>query len=223
MKKNILFLLINFLFISVSALSQDECDYSDISRMKSIVTNINISYDYRIINNQAYFDVTLTNITEDIYFYDTKKQKKYFYSDTNDGEITIYDYSITSGSYKFYSAKSGCYGTSLGVKYYNFPVYNRYYGDPLCEDIPNYSLCQKWENINYSRDEFERFVLEYKSSKEIVEEEKIEVEHKKTILEKIVDTIVDIYVKYYYYFLGVLIFICVTVIIIKNKKNKFDL
>ena len=34
--------------------------------MKFLVTNINISYSYRIENNNAYFDITLNNITPDV-------------------------------------------------------------------------------------------------------------------------------------------------------------
>lgn len=219
MKKIILFFLINFFPFSLSALTYGGCDYSDVSRMKSIVTNINLSYDYKIISNEVYFDVTISNLTDDIYFYDTSTEKKYYYSDTNNGEIVIPDYNITSGSYKFYSAKNECFGVSLGTKYYNFPVYNKYYNDPLCADIPNYSLCQKWGYVNYSQNEFEQMIFEYKNGKPEEEDNKIIVEYKKTFLEKVI----DIYVKYYYLFLGLLILLCTVVIIINNKKNSFKL
>ena len=216
--KKILFLLICLFGSSVSVLSYGTCDYFEISRMKSLVTNINLSYDYKIIDNEVYFDVTLNNLTNDIYFYDTVTQKNYYYSDTINGEITITNYKTNSGSYKFYSNASGCYGNSLGTKYYEFPVYNKYYNDPLCQDIPNYSLCQKWGYVSYSYDEFEKMVNEYKT---VIpdEEEKNVVEHKKTFLEKLV----DIYIDYYYYFLGGLILLCSVVIVINNKKNSFKL
>ena len=217
MKKIILCLLISFTCINSSALTYGGCDYSTVSRMKSIVSNINISYDYTIIDNQAYFNVTINNLTNDIYFYDTVTRKNYYYNETNNGEITIPNYN-TSGSYKFYSNNIACKDISLGSKYYNFPEYNVYHTDPLCSDIPNYSLCQKWASVNYSRDQIEEFILEYKSFKEEVEEE-IKVEYEKTI----VDIIADLYINYYYYFLGGLILVCCTIIIINNKKNKFKL
>lgn len=219
MKKIILFLLINFFPFYISALTYGGCDYSDVARMKSIVTNINLSYDYKIIDNEAYFDVTLSNLTKDIYFYDTVSEKKYYYSDTIDGEIIIPNYKVVSGSYKFYSAKSECFGVSLGTKYYNFPVYNKYYNNSLCSDIPNYSLCQKWGYVNYSQDEFEQMIFEYKNEDPEEENNKIIVEYKKTFLEKVI----DVYVKYYYFFLGILILVCTIVIIINNKKNSFKL
>ena len=219
MKKILLFLLIGFAFINCSALTYRGCDYSTVSRMKSIVSNINVSYDYTIIDNEPHFNVTINNLTNDIYFLDTTTGKNYYYSDTNNGEITIYDYNRTSGRYKFYSNIGDCYGISLGTKYFDFPIYNRYYNHELCSDVPNYSLCQKWVNVNYSEEEFEKLVFDYKNSKNNVEEEKIQIEYEKNII----DIIVDLYINYYYYFLIGLILICTTIIIVNNKKNRFKL
>lgn len=217
MKKIIAFLIICFAFINCSALTYGGCDYSTVSRMKSIVSNINISYDYSIINGESYFNVTLNNLTRDIYFYDSFNRREYYYTDTNNGEITIYGYK-DSVKYKFYSSNGACYGTYLGVKYANFPKYNIYYEDPLCSDIPNYSLCQKWANVNYSRTEFEKMVFEYKNKQE-VEEEKIVIQYEKTFFDKII----ELYINYYYYFLGGIIIVLLPIIIIYNKKNRFKL
>lgn len=219
MKKIILFLLIYFSCSSVFALTYGGCNYSDVSRMKNIVSNINISYDYKIINNEAYFSITLNNLTGEIYFYDTTTKINYYYNNTNNGEITISGYKLYPGNYRFYSNKKECYGTYLGSKYYDFPSYNIYYKDPLCSDIPNYSLCQKWVYVKYSRDEFEEKVYEYKESKNISGEKEINVEYQKTFF----DTIVEIYIKYYYYFLGGLILVCSVIIVINNRKNHFKL
>lgn len=216
MKKLILFLFICFSFINSFALSYGGCDYSTVARMKSIVSNITISYDYKIVDNQAYFNVTLNNLTNDVYFYDTVTKKKYYYKDTNNGEITIYNYTY-SGGYKFYSNNSSCYNFALGSRYYSFPQYNHYYSDPLCSDIPNYSLCQKWANVSYSRQDFEKMVREYKEGKE--NQEEITVEYEKTIIDKII----ELYIKYYYYFLGGIILIFVPVIVISDRKNRFKL
>ena len=216
MKKLILFLIISFSFINSFALTYGGCEYSTVSRMKSIVSNINISYDYKIVDNRAYFNVTLNNLTNDIYFYDTATRKKYYYKDTNNGEITLYNY-IDSGSFKFYSNNVSCYNLSLGTKYYKFPSYNVYYSDPLCAEIPSYSLCQKWASVNYSRDEFEHLVMEYKNGKNT--EEEVIVEYEKTLIDKIV----ELYIKYYYYFLGAIILIFVPIIIVNDRKNRFKL
>lgn len=221
MRKKILFVIAVLIFglNRANALTYGGCDSSVLSKYKSLVTNINITYDYHISDNQAYFDVTLTNIVPNMYFIDIYNNKTYTYNDTNNGEITIRNYTNASGSYKFYLQTSGCDGNSLGTKYYKFPTYNVYYNDPMCSDIPNYSLCQKWTNVNYSYDKFESSILEYKASLEEQPLEEEIIEYNKSTL----DIIVDLYVKYYYYFLIAIILVCCSIMVISRRKNKFKL
>ena len=218
MRKIILIILVSFIFINSSALTYGGCDYSLVARMKSIVNNINLSYDYKIVDNQVSFSVTLNNLTDDIYFKDTNSGNIYYYNSTNNGEITIDNYPGFSGSYKFYSNNNDCRGISLGSKYYSFPIYNKYYNDPLCKDIPNYSLCQKWSNVNYSQEEFEKLVSEYLNTEDEVED-KITIQYSKSFFQKMV----QFYIEYYWIILGGLILIGITVIVIYNRKNRFDL
>ena len=222
MKKKILLVIILFILpINALGLTYGGCDYSTVSKLKSLVTNINISYSYRIENNNAYFDITLNNLTPDIYFYDQKNNKNYYYSDTNNGEITIKNYTSngSTGTYKFYSAKDECYGIKLGSKYYKLPNYNAYYSSKLCEGISNYSLCQKWTTINYSYEEVETLVNEYKKgiNQEDITDDNITYE--KTFLNKLL----DFYVNYYYYLLIGIIVIFGLIIIIKKRKDKIKL
>ena len=220
-KKFVLFLFILLLKISgVSALTYNGCDYSTISRMKSLVTNVNITYDYRIINNKAYFDVTLTNVFPGSYFTDLNTGITYTYENTNNGEITIKNYEGNSGTYKFYSSLSECPATFLGNKYYKFPTYNIYYNSEECKDIPNFSLCQKWVSVNYSSTTFKEKVGEYKESlNDINEADEQEIVYDKTFL----DRIVELYINNYYYFLVAIIFICCVIMIINRRKNRFKL
>lgn len=219
-KKFFIFLLI-LLPINVLGLKYGGCDYSVVSRMQSIVTNINISYDYHITNDVVYFDVTLNNLTPDVYFYDTISKKEYYYKDTNNGEIIIRNYTNygSSGVYKFYSNINDCYKISVGTRYYKIPNYNPYYNDELCKGIENYSLCNKWTSVNYSYDEFKSKIEKYKT-KEKPEENKIdEVKYEKGII----DYIVSFYIKYYYIILIFIIIVFSAIIFIKRKKDKFKL
>ena len=221
MKKKILLLIALILFYcnNVSAVNYGGCDYSAISRMKSIVKNINVSYDYHIVDGVAYFDVTLTNITPDLYFVDSLGEKYYTYSSTEEGEIIITNYT-SSGNYRFYSNVDECYGISLGTKYYTLPTYNKYYESDTCKEIPNFSLCQKWASVNYSEEKFESLALSYKNT--IKEEEEIPDD----VVKKsngAFDKIAELYINYYYYFLGGIIIACSTIIIIKRRNDKFKL
>lgn len=219
--KKIMFLMF-MLFInicSVFSLTYGGCEYSDISRIKSLVSNINVYYDYHIVDNQAYFDVTMVNVPDNIYIYDVNNGRYYYNYDIVDGKITIYNYSGVSGSYKFYSALSECYGISLGTRYYNFPVYNIYHNNELCYDIPNFHACQKWVKDSYSYNEFRNLVYEYKNTAIIEIEEQETVKYEKSII----DEIAVFYVNYYYYILIGIILICGCIILISRRKNRFKL
>ena len=220
MKKIIFLMFMLFINVcSVFSLTYGGCEYSRISRLKSLISNINIYYDYRIVDSQAYFDVTLVNIPNDIYIYDTLNNKYYYNTDIIDGKMTIYNYSDIGGSYKFYSSLNECYGISLGSKYFNFPKYNIYYTDPICSDISNFSACQKWVKNSYSYDEFKKIVYDYKNKVVIDTEEQEKIKYEKSI----VDKVAMFYVKYYYYILIGIIVICGSIILINKRKNRFKL
>ena len=222
MKKKILFIIGLFILpINILGFTYGGCDYSIVSKLKSLVTNINISYNYRIENNNAYFDITLNNITPDMYFYDVTNKKNYYYNDTNNGEITIHNYvgNGKTGTYKFYSAKNECYGISLGSKYYKLPTYNIYYGSELCEGAYDYSLCQKWTSVNYSYEELRSLISEYKNNKTKEEIKENNIIYKKGFINKLI----DFYINYYHYLLIGIIVIFSIIIIVKQRKEKLKL
>ena len=220
MKKITIAVIMFFLgLFYAKALTYGGCEYSQISRLKSIVNNINISYDYHETNEEIYFDVTINNLTNDIYLYDSGLNTYYYFSDTNNGELVIRNYSINSGTYKFYSNLSDCNGLSIGSKYYKFPVYNQYFNDPICDDIKGYGLCQKWIDNSYTYDRFKSLVLQYKSSLNKKDETKNEIEYETGFI----DLLTKIYTKYYYIFLIAIIAICGLIMYISNKRNSFKL
>lgn len=222
MKRKILFLIIfmTLVICNCKALSYGGCPYSEVSKLKSFVSNINISYDYYIYNNHAYFNLTLNNIPPNIYFVDSYTGRTYNYNDTDNGEITIYDHDNFKGNFNFYSSLEKCYGIKLGTKYYKFPQYNIYYEDPLCLKNKNFSLCQKWQKVTYSYYEFKNKIEEYNK---IVENENLDeeqnIEYQKTILDKFV----EFYTRYYYILLGGIIIVCAVAMVISSRKNRFDI
>lgn len=222
MKRKMIFVLLLIIVpINVFGLKYGGCEYSVVSRMQSIVTNINISYDYHVTNNVVYFDITLNNLTSDIYFYDTISKKEYYYKDTNNGEITIRNYTNygSSGVYKFYSNISECYKISVGTKYYKIPNYNPYHNDELCKGFENYVLCNKWAPVNYSYDKFKNEIRKYKTEEKQKENKIDELRYEK----RIIDFVVDFYIKYYYIILISIIIVFSFIILIKRRKDKFKL
>lgn len=216
---NIMFLILCFLSMAdtLSALTYGGCEYSEITRLKSIVSNVNISYDYYIKDNLVYFNITLNNIVPEVYFIDSSTGNKYTYANTIDGEITILNNTQLKGHYDFYSAIDKCYGVKLTNKHYNLPSYNYYYTDPLCKENQNFSLCKKWGNVNYSYDQFKRSIKIYNENKNKIEENIVVYE------ETILDKIVKFYIENYYIILVVIIAVCGGAIFIYKKVNRFDL
>ncbi len=221
MKKKIIFTLVIFMvgIGNITALSYAGCEYSLISRLKSFVNNVNTSYDYHIINGEAYFDITLSNIPNGVYIEDANTGLKYYNFINN--ELVIRNYNNQSAKYIFHPNNSNCNSVSLGSKYVTLPIYNIYYGSESCKDIPNFSLCKKWINKVYGTNEFETLVSEYKESLEKDDDIEQNIEYQKTLLDKIV----EFYVKYYYILLIGIIVICGLIILINRnrEKNKFKL
>lgn len=215
-----LILLLNicmFLNISVEAFSYSGCTYSEVARLRSIVSNINISYDYYVKDSNVYFNITLNNLVPNLYFIDSNNESKFYtYNDTVDGEITIPTNTYSNGNFVFYSALTSCPDLKIGTKYYNLPKYNFYHNSELCKDISEYSLCKKWTYVNYSRNEFERLVDEYKYRKAL-ENTKLEIDYDESFFSKLI----KFYIEYYYFFLIGVILVCILIIIVESSRNKF--
>ena len=202
------------------ALTYGGCDYTTVANLKKLINNIDVSYTYSIINNEAVFDVTLANIPPNVSFRDSYNSKKYFYSDTSNGEIIIRGYKdVQDGNYTF-SVKNGiCDNVKLGTKYYKFPIYNHRMNSDSCKDIPKFSLCKKWLNKYYYDYEFEREVKKYKESLEQKETTQLDIKYEKDFFTKLI----EFYVKYYYVLLPAIIVIFGTIIIVYNRKGRFKL
>lgn len=219
MKKIIFIVCMMFSFIlPVSASKYGNCSSQEIKRMYSIVNNVNITYSYTDKPDRPYFNITLTNMTNDIFFYDLVTERKYYYSDTNNGEITISGYSNVSGNFKFYSNNSKCKDISLGVRYYNLPEYNFYYNSDICKGLQDFYGCQKWGNVNLTYSELEKAIEEYKNPPI----EKIE-ELKEEDYKSIVDYIIEFYLKYYIFIYIALIIIVGLIVFFVKKNNRFKL
>ena len=207
--KKIFFMFCFFIFIlNINA----ECSNLDIIRLAFFVNNINYTYDYHIIDDKAYFDVLLSNITSEMYLIDSFNNK-YEYNDTVNGEIYLYDYH-DSVNFKFYSVN--CNDTKIGELNITFPKYNNYYNKDVCNKYKNLNVCKKWVNKYFSEAEVNNEIKNYNSKfVNKNDEEKI----KNDIFEKIN----YYYINYYYIILPPIIIFGIASIIIINKKKKFNL
>lgn len=212
MKKVVIFLLALFIpFISVKGFY---CKYSDIAKYKGLASNINTYYDYEEKGNSITFSIKLVNLHKDLYIVDTNNNKRYDYKSQ---ELTITGY-YPGQTVKFsvYATDENCSNQILYTIRVVLPDYNKYYNDPVCQDVSNYIFCQKWYKHNLEHDSFVKKVNQYKDSlvKKPIIEDKTEVSGY-----SIFQMLLDFWIKYYYLFLIPIIIICSLIIYFVNKKN----
>jgi hypothetical protein len=215
----ILYALICFPVITQA---RETCDYEQQTRIQRIASNIATSYEYNevFVEGEKFstvtFDVILSNTHKDIYIVDEQTQQTYYNNTIN--EITIAKQK--PGKYlKFavYGNIDGCYETHLTTLYVTLPNFNKYYSDPLCRNVPDYALCNKWSKIDMSYKDFEARLN--KHLQESTKKEEIIKISDLTLFEKIISFLAT----YSFIIFGSIIIICAGLIIYLNKKDDFDL
>lgn len=214
--KLILFTLILILPLKVFG----ACTVDDKIRYLSLASNITTSYDYTEDNDRVTFSITIHNVHKDLVVKDTINNKSY---SSNRNDLNNYTISNlkdgTNYSFSIYAKRGDCSYKLLNTVYVNLPRYNKYYKDPICNGLENYNLCQRWGeigNINYET--FKEKVEEYK--KETVIEEEIKDNNKKSL--SIIESLGDFWAKYYLYITIGTIALLTPIIIIVNKKSRYD-
>jgi len=191
------------------------CSYTRIANLKKMASNVNITYTYEVVDNKAIFEITVANLLDGIYFYDSFNDKKY----TQKGEITIPNFE-GGKKYRFFikSDDRECKDEVLLTKYLTLPKYNEFYGDPLCEGIENYALCQKWGTFSASTyKEYKSQIEKYKAS--IKKEEKEEILEEKTTF---TDRVIKFIRNYYIFIFGGIIIVGLSLIYYLSRKNRFN-
>lgn len=185
-----------------------QCQSETLSENKQLASNINSYYDYN--EETKTFNATIYNISPNIYLY-MDNQEYYPNPETKE----IYFQNLTPGQtldLKAYS-KDECDGYRLYTIYINLPYYNKYYGDPICQNNKN-KLCEKWVNTNNLT--YEDFLKQ------------VTVQSEKQQTEKPTDNTIAEYS--FLEFLGdyyMIILLCIIgfgsyAIYILDKKNRFD-
>lgn len=208
MKKILIFMLL--LIFPLVKVNGYYCNYQDVAKYKKIASNINYSYEYIETDNDVVFKITLVNLDPSLYLKDSKSNVYYYTS----SEIVVDGKSGENISFYVYPTDTFCKKESLYTIRIQLPTYNKFYKDEICKGIETYELCNKWSTHNLSYEKFTSKVISYKESlkkDEII----IEVNDEKTILDYIIKFAID----YYYVILILIIFICSTIIYIKNKKS----
>lgn len=210
--KVVIFILLMLLPISGKALS---CDNSEQARLRKLATNVNTSYEYVEDGENVTFNVTLTNITSELYVVDSVTGNRYSYNGTNEITITGYKHG-TNIRYSIYPSKEDCTRGYLTVKYVNLPYYNKYYKNELCKD-KKYNICSKWRKVELTEEQFKKKIAELDREAEKKNEENVQT--KNTIF----DNIASFVFKYYPFIILGGLAIYTPIEIIRRKKDPFRL
>lgn len=204
--------ILSIFMITCPNIVKAECTTSEKIMLSKMLNNIQITPIFQ--ENTEKFNIIISNITPSLYFRDMVTKTNY---ESTGGEVILYDINPNqSYRLKFFSALPGCYGDALTSKYVTLPSYNKYYKDPLCENLGEYKFCQKWVNYNASREQFE---AEAKS----IEKKYVEVDDggKPEEVKGFYDYLWEIYETYYYFVLPVVIIAGIIMIHRLRKKEDF--
>lgn len=211
MKKTVLIVILLCFFFP--AVAKAACTTDEKIALSKIVNNVKVTPVF--YEEAEKYALIVSNITPDIYFQDINT--KIVYKNTGK-EITIHNVNPNqSYRIKFYSAMNNCYGSALQSIYITLPGYNKYYKDPLCEGFSSYKICQKWVNYNYDKETFEKEVskLEKRDIIKVKKDPGIET------VKGIYDYLGELYEKYYYIILPIIIVGCLIMITRLRKKEYF--
>lgn len=211
MKKYLAFFLILLFPIFADA----QCSSERLIELNKIANNINLSYTYEVKDMDALFQITVSNLTEDVYLYSEDEN----ITVSGKGEKII-DQKIPSGKsliFVVYSNDASCKGEALSSKYLNLPHYNYYSEYGYCKVYPEHKYCQKWfDPSTLSRTEFDKEMYSY-MNKKAEKEQSSKEEKEKTKLDKIIEIWNENRIIIISAF--VLIISLTVVLIVKKRKN----
>lgn len=201
LKKYYFCIVFLILLFAVPFYVKADCTYNEKVRLQKLAGNVNFSYHYTETEHSIIFNITVSNLTSELYMIDQTTKKTYY---ANNEDFVIEGY--TPGStvqFDFYVRDSSCETKSIFTNYVTLPSYNPYYKNEICKGIEEYKFCQKWLKHNMTYKEFYNNVLNYKT-KEI---EKVKEEEKKVKEEFDWAIVIDFWAKYYVYILLAIIII----------------
>lgn len=217
-----IFLIFVVVFLPKNVNAVGLCDNRSMAGYRELAGNIRVYTDYRIVQNQAFFDITITNIPRDVYIVDTSSNKTYqFENFTTYSELIIKDYRENQRiTFDVYVNTGGCYGQKLTTIYANLPNYNEYSSEEVCQGAEEFSLCQKWGNVSHGYNDFITQVNEYKIKKKQNTTNPY-VPKEPGVKDKILEFIGD----YYIFLIGGIALIVLLLMGLKtwaSNKNEFD-
>lgn len=208
-----------------------ECGYAERNNYRSQANNMKFKYEIaektlegnvdgeEVPVTQTYMKIYIYNLTEDLKLTvkdpEIKKTWNYTYDDVKDGVI-IFDSEDVSRviNYEFdvYAADETCDTDELRISTLRVPKFNTYYYWEMCEETPEFYLCQKFIETDKTYEEFVSERDDYLKKLNNSAEETVEDE-------SFFENLRDFIVKYKYVIILIAIITGVGVFVIVKKKR----
>lgn len=168
MKKKFLFIALFILLFPLN-IHATVCSDSQIKKFEFLAKEIQTTFDYIETSDDILFTINFHNVDDNLYLVDYNSSSSLLiYKKDESGLISVPECK-TSTTYTFsvLNEDSVCESEIITRIKVTTPNYNKYYKDPLCSGIENYSYCQKWSNLgSVSYNEFKRNVENYRKQQE---------------------------------------------------------
>lgn len=212
MKKNLMltsFALVCILFpLKINAY----CSFKTKDQLLKQANNIKSAYVFD--ESSKTFQIIINNIPNDFAIKDISQDVEHLYSNQ---EIRLNGYQ-PGKSYRFniYTTKDECYRDTLRYIYITLPTYNVNSTSSLCKGLEEYDICQKWGTYIRSQTEFTKEVKKIRSKME----KETKQEENKEEYQGLLGNLTQVFIKYYYIIVPVIILVGILIIYRLNKKEK---
>lgn len=159
MKKIKYVLLILLVTLSINVRAADNCDSKELKRLKELAKKVEFDYDYKLVNDEAVFSISATNLNEDLrvliienYYEDKYREFKGETSASLDGFKSGERVVVTIKGF----VANGCSGVTVLTKTVKLPYYNYYYDWNRCSGNENFKYCKYLLDANITKEEFDK-------------------------------------------------------------------
>lgn len=226
---------------------ENTCKATQLSELRSLAANVKVTYipmavveDFGVPDGEAgataftqqYLYVKIYNLTDKLKIYvsnggrgltDTLREKEFTVAQAgSDGAVTLRQAAITENVQYIFEIKSdyyGCGDKTLRKFNLTLPKFNFYSQLDICQDVPEYYLCQQYTTFDVDGATFYDKVNEYKAKLLAQKEENEAAENEEIDNTTLVSKAMSVVSKNKYIVVGVIVVIgvVITVVILKRK------
>lgn len=176
MKKVIYFSILFLLFSCLNVYADDSCTKEELKRLKELATNVSFKYDYEIIDNYIYNNVSVKDASFSITGYNLHNDLKVVYDDTLDDPwrftskkptLTGFFGGVNVKINIYANTANYCSGKLLTSKTVKLPDFNTFSLREECKEYPDFKYCSEFGNFNITDEEFMSLLEEYKNEEEV--------------------------------------------------------